>query len=83
MPEYNDTLDNALYTDVKASDCGPHDLLTSSLTEEQSVLRPSVANILLVTMACSARSRVAWRLVRDVFKELRVNWIWCLGSIAE
>ena len=47
IPEYNGTLDNALYTDVKAADRCPHDLLTSSrLTEEQSVLRPSVANIL-------------------------------------
>ena len=83
MPEYNVTLDNALYTDVKASDRGPHDLLTSSLTVEQSVLRPIVANILLTTMACSARRRMVWRLVNREFKELWVNWIWCLGSIAE
>ena len=67
IPEYNGTLDNALYTDVKASDRGPHDILTSSLTEEQSVLRPSVANILLATVACSARRRMVWRLVNDEF----------------
>jgi hypothetical protein len=41
IPEYNGTWDNALYTDLKASDRGLHDLLTSSLTEEQFVLRPS------------------------------------------
>ena len=83
IPEYNGTWDNALYTDLKASDRGPHDLLTSSLTEEQSVLRPSFSNILLATMACSPRRRMVWRLVNDEFKEMRVNWIWCLGSIVE
>jgi hypothetical protein len=79
VPEYSGTLDNALCTDVKASDRGPHDLLTSSLTEEQSVLRPSVANI----VAGSARRRMVLRLVNNESKELRVNWMWCLGSIAE
>jgi hypothetical protein len=83
IPEYNGISDNALSTDVKASDRGPHDLLTSSLTEEQSVLRPSVANIQLVTMVFSAWRRMVWRLVNDEFKESRVNWIWRLGSIAE
>lgn len=83
IAEYKGTLDNALYTDVKAADRGPHDLLTSSLTEEQSVLRPSVANILHATLACSARRRMVWRLVNDELKELPVNWMWCLGGIAE
>jgi hypothetical protein len=79
----NGTLDNVMYTDVKASDGGPHDLLTSSLTEEQSMLGPSVANILHATLACSARRRMVRRLVNDELKELRVNCMWCLGSIAE
>lgn len=83
IPEYNGTSDNDLYTDVKASDRGPHDLLTPSFTEEQSLLRLTVANILLATMACSARRRMVWRVVNDEFKELRVEWIWCFGSIAE
>ena len=82
-PEYNGTLDNVMYTDVKASDGGPRDLLTSSLTEEQSMLGPSVANILHATLACSARRRMVRRLVNDELKDLRVNCMWCLGSIAE